>query len=1542
MLSMLRRFVTLPRPVQAALCLACGGGLLMAAYMFLPSRYLIFLVIGVAVVAVLLVGYRALLKRGRKRKAAQMERSLSAHSATAPAGAAEPAARARMDDMRRSFEEGITKFRAVGKNLYELPWYVIVGESGSGKTEAIRHCNIGFPPGLQDRLQGVGGTLSMNWWFTDNAVLLDTAGRLMFEDTASGEWRQFLKLLNDHRMNCPINGMLLVIPADSLITDTAEQIEAKGSKIAQQLDHIQRELGVRFPVFVVVTKCDLINGFREFFDNVRDPELQHQILGWSNPDPLDQPFNPEQIDEHIQTVMERLNRRRLRLLMDPVHTESTAERRTDQVDSLYAFPQGLSRIIPRLKRYLEMVFVAGAWSARPLFLRGIYFTSAMREGSALDEELSEMLNVPVESLPEGHVWAEDRAYFLRDVFTKKVFRERGLVTRATNARKSQRNRRAAVLGVGFVAVLAMFAFTWFGASTLARSIGGHRDLWAAAARADNWKHDYWRAIVDPEFADSTNYMYLGKAEQIELSRTERMPLETLHGELLRRTSEQIDIPWIFGFASTVGKDINTNRIRAHRKILTASVLRPVADAARRKMTAASDGAWTPEGTTALVQLLHLETRLVAPADDDPVDLDPLFKYALIPAEYQTYDAGGSLILNESLDWSFRRKEFQADQQGWAWLCPVSGAGGESAHEAIDKGLERLINHWSKLAESEQSGEDAAMLKLLQKLLPQLNEDLLAYRDMEMRLLQLPDDVLGAAAATGPTTLKEANRLEAGWTDERFKALRDAESAIAEHMREIRAALETVGVKPARNEWLVRAYREVSGKFTQRKKEAFEDLMAALPAADADGDSEQWRWLKNVRERIEAAQRKLEADITRPDLEAALKELDRDFFAAATVNEDLRGCVADALEAAGSDEEASQAEGPAPSVADRLRDREDWPLYEVRFAICALADAQLAARDDVSGPESLAGAIEGAEKEIRQARADADSLWLTHQRARGEDVAKAGPWPMTEFADFAFDRLIPRKRLHHMLARALGKDRPDMERIQELVADAARGEDLGELPVVPMTRGAADVGAVAVLGEYHPRAAGDVLGGLQAVGARIQDPNAVVLNREDLEKVYAGWQLAAAEYTADYLKFWTETLPSALEVQPCENWRAYRSQLREAAGQTRQIRSKLRKACSIVDEAMKAVAPSVPADGGEGEKLKRTREQLAEALDDLEDRDWRNELRDVMDTWQELPADVQLARDGLLVLMPSRFLRDYTMEGPDDPVVKRYLASVPFEGLSVLADESQKVGREAWERICRELAKFPLVRPGSDDQADWLTKEQLAEACKLLALIGRQHTTADGTGGETIGDGARTSDARINEQLARLSQLQLPREERQLVNNLQDVAAVLDTREPGEGQLWVLGLEDQPQKDFFHYWAGGIEAVQGTSVRQRVAGFGDEAVRIGKIRFGGRTAALSLRVYRFPGAAAAAEDQREITLAGPWAILRLLHEGRQAGLESTDPMQQWSQGRRQSDGRFWHVILTVDAGGAESNRTIGLGIELPKVLPRIEDWPAPSDFSVKAR
>ncbi|MEL7474479.1 MAG: type VI secretion protein IcmF/TssM N-terminal domain-containing protein, partial [Planctomycetota bacterium] len=418
----------------------------------------------------------------RKKREHAFEDELAA-SAGGSAGVSGAAAKARVDELRTKFQTGVDNFRKHGKSPYSVPWYVIVGEPGAGKTEAIRNSMIGFPPGLQDELQGSGGTLNMDWWFTNHAVILDTAGRMLFEEAgakSSQEWREFLKLLTKARPNCPLNGVMLCIPADSLIKDSIDEVDTKAANIASKLSLIQRELDVRFPVFVVITKADLVNGFREFFDSIDDPQLQHQMVGWSNPAPLDEPFRAEEVEDHLLDMQDRLVKRRMGLMYDPGPREGGS--RVDEVDAMYAFPEALVNLAPNLERYLETIFQGGEWAQQPLFMRGIYFASAMQEGSALDSDLAKSLGVSVDQLPEGSIWERQRSYFLRDLFIEKMFRERGLVTRASNAMKQKASRRLALRVFVAAAAVLLMVLTWFGYNSLKRSIGDQREFWASAGK----------------------------------------------------------------------------------------------------------------------------------------------------------------------------------------------------------------------------------------------------------------------------------------------------------------------------------------------------------------------------------------------------------------------------------------------------------------------------------------------------------------------------------------------------------------------------------------------------------------------------------------------------------------------------------------------------------------------------------------------------------------------------------------------------------------------------------------------------------------------------------------------------------------------------------------------------------------------------------------------------------------------------------------------------------------------------------------------------
>ncbi len=142
-------------------------------------------------------------------------RQLMDQLAASPAPAPDPAKAASEEELqalRERFDAALTALkgseirrRLGGRWVYQLPWYLLIGPPGCGKTTALINSGLRFP--LAERLgqnavQGVGGTRNCDWWFTDEAVLIDTAGRYTtqdsYEQVDSAAWQGFLARLKKH------------------------------------------------------------------------------------------------------------------------------------------------------------------------------------------------------------------------------------------------------------------------------------------------------------------------------------------------------------------------------------------------------------------------------------------------------------------------------------------------------------------------------------------------------------------------------------------------------------------------------------------------------------------------------------------------------------------------------------------------------------------------------------------------------------------------------------------------------------------------------------------------------------------------------------------------------------------------------------------------------------------------------------------------------------------------------------------------------------------------------------------------------------------------------------------------------------------------------------------------------------------------------------------------------------------------------------------------------------------------------------------------
>lgn len=350
-----------------------------------------------------------------------------------------------LDQMKRS-KLGGRKF------LRDMPWYVIIGPPGTGKTTALRQSGLHFPIDLSDDLKGIGGTRNCDWFFTEDVVLIDTAGRYVEQQSDPGvdsaEWFGFLRLLKKHRGRRALNGVLLTLSVQELMEGDAA-IREHGRLIRKRLAELRDELGIDLPAYLLVTKADLIPGFESFFGDLSTRDRE-QV--WGATLPVNGRIDPEMINSEMRSLMARLDQRTTNRIADDLPIAERA--------AAFRFPAQLEALTRPLQQLIEAAFGESRYEDASR-LRGFYLTSATQEGSPLDVMVADMASTF--GLPATHMaqraHGEKRSFFLRNLMTDLIFPEAGLGT--FDARAEGRRRwvwRGALGGASMVALAGIGLF----------------------------------------------------------------------------------------------------------------------------------------------------------------------------------------------------------------------------------------------------------------------------------------------------------------------------------------------------------------------------------------------------------------------------------------------------------------------------------------------------------------------------------------------------------------------------------------------------------------------------------------------------------------------------------------------------------------------------------------------------------------------------------------------------------------------------------------------------------------------------------------------------------------------------------------------------------------------------------------------------------------------------------------------------------------------------------------------------------------------------
>lgn len=356
-------------------------------------------------------------------------------------------------ELRTSFRRAlrILKSYVTGRDYrYRAPWYLLAGESKSGKTSLLE--SNGLDESVKELIDRSGRRL--NWYFFDGGVVMDVAGDFVLRNDGTSNqrgWNSILRLLQKHRPQRPLDGLVLTIPCTDLLTEgeldhqRRFDLEQKANSLYKKLWQAQKILGMRLPIYILVTKCDEVTGFSSFCKQLPE-KLQRQMFGWSNPATIETAYRPEFVAQAFESI-----HKHLMWLQFEIYAE---REEIEDADSLFLLPPTMQSMREALRVYTDCLFKQSAYHESYIF-RGVYFCG---EPGVQTDDLLQLppineLTGAVDALPATTADETQRKpVFLADLFKEKIFTESSL---AQPIRRIALSRNRTVLAAQVLSILIM-------------------------------------------------------------------------------------------------------------------------------------------------------------------------------------------------------------------------------------------------------------------------------------------------------------------------------------------------------------------------------------------------------------------------------------------------------------------------------------------------------------------------------------------------------------------------------------------------------------------------------------------------------------------------------------------------------------------------------------------------------------------------------------------------------------------------------------------------------------------------------------------------------------------------------------------------------------------------------------------------------------------------------------------------------------------------------------------------------------------------------
>ncbi|MEG0860171.1 MAG: type VI secretion system membrane subunit TssM [Pseudomonas sp.] len=408
------------------------------------------------------------------------------HEAAALADPCLPYVQAQERSLDRSLDNLLNNMER-RRSLYQLPWYLVLGDKNAGKTSLITRSNQSFSLSHVTRagartLQDDSLAYSIDWWIGDEAVLIDPPGELLSQgdresEAAKGQdeqqssystvpangnvrpvlpsgshsrlWLHLLDWLARKRSHRALNGVVLVIDVQALLMQRPEQRKAHAHVLRTRLYELNRQLGTRLPVYVALSKFDLLEGFEEFFARLA-PSAKESLLGFT--------FSLQSVDDFDAWLVELASRyddfveRMSAQVFDSFAQPHTLSERHRQL----ALVRQLSGLRPALVGFLSDMLGSDRFTT-PVLVRGLYFSSVYQQGT-LSNAFVAQAGQPFQLVPptaEVKPAGGTLIYFAQQLFQRVIYPEAGLA--GDNIKVARSKRRLLIAGFGVASLGCMLA-----------------------------------------------------------------------------------------------------------------------------------------------------------------------------------------------------------------------------------------------------------------------------------------------------------------------------------------------------------------------------------------------------------------------------------------------------------------------------------------------------------------------------------------------------------------------------------------------------------------------------------------------------------------------------------------------------------------------------------------------------------------------------------------------------------------------------------------------------------------------------------------------------------------------------------------------------------------------------------------------------------------------------------------------------------------------------------------------------------------------------